>query len=369
MADGPGAERSPTADPTTRHQRRMVLVRLVGIVIAVVLVSELFVRWISPQLPPAQTAGAGEVQIKDSQIDQRSPGPVGVVFIGDSTLDSGADPTVVVDTWAAAGTSYNASLMGSRLPTLSRWYTEVVRPGLAPELVVQGVNLTLVSDLGIGPDQLGAYDAALTANIDVATADGWQQLSSAAAERAYLVRHRNALRSPSVLLQATANRITGQEPALQSVRPPGFWERVVSPTGQITEFFDGVAAPTGPSGLMDGIQAVLDGGTSTVSLDALMQRYRDADQAVVVVIPPVALEVLAASGIDVAVWRDRTRDLVEHLRDDGVAVVDFTDAGYPRQLFFDPFHLNREGSTRFSTELAGQLRTLCDNEPTRCPRP
>ncbi|MEZ5142152.1 MAG: hypothetical protein R2726_06470 [Acidimicrobiales bacterium] len=356
----------PTAPAPPGPGRRTAVVRLVVIVLVVVVASELFVRWISPQLPPARTAAAGEVQVKDDQM--RRLGAVGVAFVGDSTLDSGADPTAFLDTWPAPASAYNASLMGSRLPTLGRWYGEVVRDRIQPALVVQGVSVTLVSDLGIGPDQLGVYDAALTANIDIATSDGWQQLSRDAAEHVYLVRHRNALRSPTVVLQATANRITGEEPAPQSVRPPGFWEQTVAPTGQVTEFFDEVAAPTGPDKLMDAVRSVLDGQESFGPLDALLLRYRDAGQAVVAVVPPVAFDVLSASGIDVGAWRARSARLVDHLRDGGVAVVDFTDAGYPRELFFDPFHLNRRGSTRFSHELATRVRALCtERAELTCP--
>ena len=83
---------------------------------------------------------------------------------------------------------------------------------------------------------------------------------------------------------------------------------------------------------------------------------------VVVVIPPVALDVLDASAVSAAKWRQATSALADHLRAQGVAVVDMTDAGYDRTLFFDPLHLNGDGAQRFSTELAQRVDELCRSD-------
>lgn len=362
--------RPPLADrddarPRTTHTGW----RLVAIVLVVLVVAEGYVRLIAAYLPPPTTPGAGEVAFKKSRLEQLgAAGGVSVVFMGDSMMDSALDPAVFLQHAPSAPSAYNASLQGSRLTTQQQWAHEIVLPAVRPKVVLQAVNPTLVSTLGTSADQLGVYDAILAANIRSVRGDIWQNATEAASEHVYLVRYRDALRRPGVLGGATVNRFTGGQEFPQPARPPGFWERTLTPAGQVTEYADGQAARTGPDGLITNIRIMLESSRDFTPMNSITSRYKSAGVQTVVVIQPVAFDIMTASGLDVAPWKAAAADIRRRAEAEGLPVIDFSDTPYTRDHFFDPLHLNAKGSARFSTELAQRYEALCQSRTVRCDR-
>ena len=84
----------------------------------------------------------------------------------------------------------------------------------------------------------------------------------------------------------------------------------------------------------------------------------DAGVPTVVVVPPMALDALAAAGADTQAYLAAVGELSETVRGRGLPFLDFTSA-YDTSLFADPAHLNAAGTERFSRELATAVDSAC----------
>lgn len=363
MAAEDRATTETAAATAPRRRRRMLLVTAIALVI--VLAAELGTRAISSHLFPPEWA-AGEVAYKHDQLT-RAPADVRTVFLGDSMIDAGVDPAAFRDRAPRTGPGYNAALLGAPLAAQQLWADRIVLDQLSPDLVVLGVSPTAVSTLGVGSRDRLTYGEVISQNVRSLGDDGWARLADDVGEQVYLVRYRTSLRNPRLVASATWDTLTGKGGLDASLRPPSFWPANTSPLGQVTAYRGGQAAPTGPAGLIDNIRALLAADTVMAPLDDAVATVRSHGASLVLVVPPTALDVMAASGIDVDQWRAAVRTLADRARELDVAFVDFTDAGYDRSQFFDPFHLNGAGSDRFSRELGAAVDGLCDRDPrVRC---
>lgn len=340
-----------------RRSRRFSVGLVVGVVLAVValLGAELTARWLEPAMYGRDAGAAPEAVRKSDQLADRRPE---VLAMGDSSMDAGFDPTVFAASSRAFDAPYNASLVGARFPTQKLWMTQEVLSRSTPSLVLQSVGPVLTMSTDGSIDQ-SVYDSILNQSVRSLDDSPGQRLERLASSSSALVRNRSTLRSPQETWLAFERRRNGEGPPLRAGNPIGYWERFLSPDGQNTAYRVGVADPVAPSGLVSGLQQVMAGDVDLGPVDQLLATYADQGLAVVVVVPPTALDVLAANGIDTNRWRAATAELVDHVRARGFPVVDFTEAGYDRRLFFDPLHLNGEGSKRFSIELAAKVDQLC----------
>lgn len=337
-----------------------------AIIVVVVLVAELVARAISPHLLPPTSPGAGEVIVKDRQLAALAP-TTQVLFLGDSTLDAGVDPTAFTDESVRFSSAYNASLMGARLPSQRIWTGRVLRDH-TPQLVVQAATPTLVSHLGVSPDDVSSYDAVLSYNLRQLDGDVWYTLGERAGEVSALVRYRSSLRNPRLAAGAAWDQVTGAPELPKAERPAGFWDQFTSPVGQNTSFGNQVAKADNLGGLFDALKRLLDGRYDTQPLETLIEGYRDAGIATVVVVPPMSEPLLTAGGVSVAEWRAAAARIVAAGAAHGVPVLDYTSRTYPPEQFADPLHLNVAGSKRFSADLARDIDALC-SAGLRCPTP
>ena len=336
------------------------------IIVAIVLLAELTARVLSPYLLPPTSPGAGEVVVKDRQLAALAP-TTQVFFLGDSTMDAGVDPSAFTDESVHFSSAYNASLMGARLPSQRIWTGRVLRDH-TPQLVVQAATPTLVSSLGVSPDDVSAYDAVLSYNLRQLDGDIWFDLGERAGDVSALVRYRSSLRNPRLLAGAAWDRVSGGPELPKAERPEGFWERFTTPAGQNTNFGQQVAKADNLGGLFDALRRLLDGRYDTKPLETLLEGYADRGIPAVVVVPPVSEPLFAAGGVSIAEWRAAAARIVAAGAEHGVPVLDYTSRTYAPELFADPLHLNTNGARRFSADLARDIDALCDRG-LRCPTP
>lgn len=355
-SDAPRPEPSPAA----ARSRRPRAVRAALIALSVVLLAELFTRAIASELLPPESNGAGEVALKADQLERLAEaGGVDLLVIGDSMVDAGIDPAAVAAEVPALPRSYNAALRGARLPTQRLWLTEVVLPRVRPRLVLHGVSPTVVSNLGVSPTDVDVFDTMLNNNVRQLNRDFWGELESIAAERSYLVRYRPSLRSPTIVWNATRNKVTGTSSNLTVDRGPEYWTRITTSTGQNNEYFLGVAKPEALTGLFPVITKLLEGSLHFETLDRLFALYEAEHLPVILVVPPVAVDLLRQGGVDPARWQAAADQIVARGKEHGIVVLDFVDRGYGSEDFYDLFHLNARGSKKFSADLGDAVAAQC----------
>lgn len=342
--------------------------KALAVAVAMVLLAELFTRVISSHLLPPQSPGVGEVALKYEQVkSMAASGGIDLELVGDSMLDAAADPAAVAEASGRFARPYNASLRGARLPAQQVWVFQRLLPMARPKLVVQGVSPTLVSNLGASPADVTAFDTMLTDNLKALDPDVWAQADRTLAESLYLVRYRASLRSPRLVATATWDKLAGN-PSLQPADLGSeYWRKITSPSGQSIEYSLGTAKLEGLDPLFAAVRSLLDGGYQFGPLDTMLDGYRAAGLPVVVVIPPVAADLLQRGGVEAGRWRQAAARIADHVRSRGSVVVDFSDRSYPTEWFYDPFHLNGTGSRQFSTDLGAALRDVCaTGTPLRC---
>ncbi|MFN8039921.1 MAG: D-alanyl-lipoteichoic acid biosynthesis protein DltD [Acidimicrobiales bacterium] len=362
MPTGPAAPSTPSRPAPTRSWPRTAL-KGVAIVVVVLLVGELLTRALAPQLVPESwgVRNVSEASIKRDQLAAASAAgrPPQVLFVGDSTMDAGVSPTAFADASRSFRSGYDAALLGARLPSQRLWVERFVLPEVTPRLVVQGVTPLLVSTLGASPADTSSYDATLSRHLANLDPDLWQQLDETAGEHLALVRYRSSLRSPRLVAEAAWNRVTGAPDRPVVERRDDLAAGKTAPDGQSLTYVDKTPEKTGLEPLFAAVNQSLDGRTDFGAMDAILATYRAQGLPVVVVIPPVATELMAAGGVDVAAWREAAHRIADQARLRQVPVLDYTDHGYPTSLFGDVMHLNGQGSQRFSADLAADLDGLC----------
>lgn len=327
-------------------------------------VAELVTRALAPQLVPESWGirNVSEASVKRDQL--AAAGAAGrapqVLFLGDSTIDAGVSPSAFAEASTSFSSGYDAALMGARLPTQRLWVDRFVLAESSPRLVVQGVTPLLVSTLGASPADASSYDATLTRHLANLEPDVWQRLEEAGGDRLALVRYRSSLRNPRLVAEAAGNRLTGVPDRPVVERRDDLIAGKISAEGQSLTFTDKTPETTGLEPLFAAVNQSLDGRYSFGALDGVLGLYRERSIPTVVVVPPVATELMVAGGVDLDRWRESARKIVEHARERGVPALDYTDRGYPADLFGDVMHLNGRGSFRFSSDLARDVDALCE---------
>ncbi|MEL7208921.1 MAG: D-alanyl-lipoteichoic acid biosynthesis protein DltD, partial [Actinomycetota bacterium] len=204
-----------------------------------------------------------------------------------------------------------------------------------------------------------ARDAELTANIRAAR----RPLGERARELAdpiALVRHRPALRQPEVVVDAAGRRLTGGDEPAQLALQELDWTDAVDRDGSVTFYRGGRYDPERE---LEDLEATVTevrsaGGLYTESLPVLYEQLAELDVPTVIVIPPLPTEDLETVGLGPEELDDLADDIRSGAAEFGLAVVDFSRVGYPREYFADRVHLNNAGSRQFSADLARTLDGL-----------
>ncbi|MEX2622539.1 MAG: hypothetical protein WD651_02315 [Acidimicrobiia bacterium] len=109
----------------------------VGVVV-VLATTEVGLRVLGSALPDPVLWPSIEADIKVDQMSQPAYRPTRVVFMGDSTMESGVDPSRLHE-FGVEDSSYNAALPWSTPLSMEVWFGEVVRPLLDPEIIYVGL--------------------------------------------------------------------------------------------------------------------------------------------------------------------------------------------------------------------------------------
>lgn len=340
---------------------RLPRARWLAAVLAVLLLAEGGARLIDGHIPETDERGHPELEYKWDLAAELTAGdaPPRTVAFGNSMLDGAFIP----ETFTAAGgePAFNAGFLNAPLSVIDDWAGLVIertRPDTA--IVVVHPLDTVEGDVSFGQDGgtlAPSFDDALS-RIDPGAFD---RLTDRAAGVSALVRNRSTIRQPRELWQAVEATIGDEEPpAPQRIDEAAplhevDWAAALDPRGWNTRFQDGALPPDASFPFLED----LIGELTTQELDAapvveVLRAMAPVEQAVLV-IPPVADEVLERSGIPAAFLDQRTADLIALAEDVDVDVVDLSGAEYPTSLFHDPVHLNRAGAERFSRDLATAL--------------
>lgn len=336
----------------------------VAVLVVVLLVVECWVRWVKPQLPVQRSGDAAEMVLKARRIAELSGTELDVMFFGTSMVDLAIIPSEFVGASTRYRSAYNASVVGAPPSTQLRWIKEVALVDLEPKLVVVGLHpIDLLRndplDLNIDADQtdvvlarverelrsgpLGALDRGLNDNVE-------------------LVAQRGSLRQPEVMIEATWNQLRQNEPQpYLRLRDENDWRDALQPDGatRLPGFYDQAFRPT--KVLSDLGEHFRSEDFSSVDvnrlLKALKERVSEWGGEIVVLIPPLPMQAWRAGGVDMRSLREGERVIKDLSASFGLDVLDFTDKGYPNELFADPVHANSTGAMQFSHDMVVELET------------
>jgi len=343
--------------------------------VIVLLVAELGLRSIEEHLPRKTAGDTIEIELKYDQLrDLRAAGePIDIVMLGNSTLDAGVDPTLFAESSRRFDAPFNGALLGAPLSAISRWATDFVLDESDPDTVVLGVTPLDVPTVGIFGISRPAVTEMFEASFDRLDPSTIQEVDREVSRRSALVSRRSAFRSPGELWRGITDTIADRDkqfPGLgpvtledgrRATRDRSTWENeLIAPRGGIRTYWGGENDGTPPYRLSAGDRRTFE--TSTVDrlrligvIDAILDTGVDD---VVVVIPPHDRALLADVGLPLRTFDRLADDLISVARDEGLAAVDMSRTEWGHDYFFDPAHLSKRGSSRFTQILAAELDRL-----------
>lgn len=335
-------------DPPTTRRRRLLTVVIVSLVL--VLATEAAVRGIEPALPTPAGWPDRATAAKVAQLErEEGRGCTDVVFVGNSMSRDDFVPPVFEEADPAGRRSYNASLDAASPALLLRWVRDEVLPRTDPATVVVGVASFDLNDSSPTPEAaLRSFDDAPF------TAEGALADVEAALTRTLaLVRNRESLRDPEVVVSAVTDRLQGDE----AERPDaGGVPGVIASDGhgvsrrQLT--FTG--APSTIERLRQQFLVPFHiGGTQAAALRELVDVIADSGATPAVVVLPVTGAYVDAHPDGAADIRAFRAALEDTLAGTAAVLVDAPDQ--PEQAFADTHHLNGEGADALSAALPGVL--------------
>jgi len=352
-----------------------MFLRVLVVVAIGLLVAEAGTRVVAGHLPSPGDDGQQELSRKQGQLDAlTADGGVETAFFGNSTIDAGIDPArVQTSSQQLEGSAYNAALLGAPIYLQEDWIDEVAGADAPPDLAVVGIGPLDVVDwanpVGDGADPLSPaqqrlFESLVTDNLAVLDDDWLSELDRSASSWSSLVEHRGALREPAVVLGATIQTASGRAPSAEIDRTDTRWDENLSPQGQVQQFLDRTGAPIdGLSG--DFLYRSLETSARPERVEAVVERFEDQDVPVVLLVAPVDLTRLPPAAA--AAYVELAATIVAEADEQGVPVIDLSQAGYGPDLYADGIHLNAAGSARFSDDVAAALDGLCaSDDDLRC---
>lgn len=338
------------------------------VILVLLLLAEGWVRWVKPQLPIVRSGDAAEMILKARRLeelastDPSGQAPLDVIFFGTSMMDSAIVPREFLQASTKFHTAYNASVVGAPAATQVRWINEVALKEVRPKMIVIGVHpIDLLLDdplnLNIQPGQADVVFARVERELRPGVVG---DLDRAFNDHVELVAQRGSLRQPKVMLDATWNQFSNNDPKPQiPLRDEDDWKRALRPDGTSTLFYGQHYKVTkAVSDLRSNLQKK-DFSADDVYrlLDTVNARGRELGAEVVVVIPPVPLTAWKDGGVDLNSLKEGERLIAEASKSYGLDVIDFTDKGYPNDMFADILHSNDRGAVQFSHDLVVELET------------
>lgn len=344
--------------------------------VIVLLVAELGLRSIDGHLPRQVAGDTVEIELKYEQLralGRRGDGAVDLVVLGNSTLDAAVDPTLLGETSRRFDAPYNAALLGAPLGSIRRWASDFVLAETAPDTVVLGLTPLDVPTLGIFGVSKPAVEAAFEASFDGLDPTAVQRADRSVSERSALVRRRAVFRSPGELWRGITDTVYGRDKEFEGAGPVTFedgrrgtrdrqtWEDVLlQPRGGISTYWGNTFDGRSESRMSaDERDAYRDSTVDRIRLAGVLDAIRDAGvDDVVIVLPPHDLTGLASTGLPLEAFRRIARDMVDVARDEDLAVIDLSASQWGHDDFYDPAHLTKQGSERFTRLLARELDRL-----------
>jgi hypothetical protein len=309
--------------------------RFLAVVLAVVACAELAARAIEARVETPQLLWYDEsTQLKVEQMQLRGSTPM--VVAGNSMAWQGLVPSVLDE-----GQAYNGGLAGGVPTIMEQWITGPVVGALQPSVVVWGLSSLDFSDV-YGDAGLGVYQRAPASRRGLLAATDREMRKWSA-----LIRQRPVLRNPSLLFGDeqelgaerfnNATRTLGADGERLDFEPAVTEDRAVEVRARISPFFvdrDDVAAivRTIDSLRADGIDVVL----------------------VELPVPPRFLSLYDNGSVEHRSVGRLIRAIGAEL---DVAVIE-SGTSYTDADFVDFTHLNSSAATRFSTDVANELRRL-----------
>lgn len=377
---GDGSEPDPQPDPDEGEWYEpadepppgIPFLAVIAIVLSMVMLAEIGVRLMGDHVPPVELGDAEEIVVKVEQMDARRAAgqPTDVVFVGASTMDAGVDPAAFDAASTRTASAYNASIQGLPLKFMPGWIDDHVIPRLQPGVVVVGVQPTQLAvpsaDFGRSVE---IFDAAYQRSLARVDPDSASSVQAYLEDRSALVGARGQLRRPSILARALFDTAIAADPPVPEF-PEVDWTANVGPTGQNLRFGVAPPEPAPDPAMTEVLNSALDGGYRLAEVEAIIATLQDDDVDLVIVVPPLDTVTFAASGLDLAPYRDAIAALVELAADHDVPVLNYFERGYAPTEYHDKLHLATAGAARFSADLAAGIDQLCaDGTLRRCPTP
>jgi hypothetical protein len=335
-----------------RRRRRLVVSALIAL--SVVLLAEAAVRIDASRLPEPQVWSNPEAQIKYDQMKalRRAGQTGGVVVLGTSLTDVGVDPVLMATELDHRVPVYNASLAGVTVEVARWWYARVVRPLLAPRIVVFGITSRELNPNDLDGVRLGAqFFASPAVHRLSGTESLMERLERYGDDVSYLFRYRKMLRQPEQVLH--------HRTAIDIQRP------VISDVGQATSFVHS-GYNTSPLIAPFFRQTITrDFTVSAAKVATVIGILRDARASgaqVLFVDMPITAAYIALHPHQWADWATYENALTKVVAQTGVPEL-------PAQLwatsyFADPIHLNGAGTRRLTPLLVQRLHGMLPTPAT-----
>lgn len=333
-----------------RRRRRVGTVVAVAVAMAVVVAAEGTARLVQSSLRQPQAWPTAELQHKfDRTAILARTHQVQTVLFGDSLMDAGADPALFSTNPARV---FNASLAGETLPVIASWATKVVVPRLRPKTVVLGFSINVLNQGLQGAAAVAhAYSASRVVQVAEGGGDAIDHIDAWLRRGFAVYRDRPMLRAPFAPPSETEGA-TIYDPLLSL----DGWNEGFQAGRLAADRASSVSASAQLAGNI--MQNFSIGPAQVAELGSLIDKLRSEHVTVVLVLVPVSRDFVAATpggqaGYEAAV--DRLLSIGAHH-----AAATLTAGIWPTQDFADAAHLNRTGSTAFSTWLARALGSRPD---------
>lgn len=324
--------------------------------VALVVATELVVRYIEPALPPT---GLSEPTVKAGDLDRLAAGgTLDTVIIGASDAEAAINPEQLQSTAPGLGDVYNASLKGMVPSTYTRWVRDVLLDAGTPSRVI----VSFAPYFLLSPDLIAVGSAQETQAATVDQAISGRTFVGRLTNHSAIARRRAVLRNPVAAVSALFRRANGQlAPTFTAtmqrgnIRSDG-WDTSYSNTDRVADLEAGLAAVETPSLSMQRrlervAQSPAEMGVNGEVLTRLVRGLRSRSIEVTVVVLPYPHWIPNVFG-DLHSAIRIERDLVMEA---GGNFVDLTDLSIPLSEYSDINHLGPQGAEVVTAQLAERM--------------
>lgn len=303
---------------------------MLAALLAVVVVAEVAVRLVAPELPE-ETVWYHEVaQAKTEQIAEQ-PGDLDIVFAGTSQSYHGIDPAVIDERLGTR--SYNAGVPAGIPSVQRRWLSDAVLDDLEPDTVVWA--LSSVDMNAARPQQMDpVYESAFATRTGaLAEADRWL------ADRFALFRHRRTITEPR-------SWFTDDDPVDEA-------RSALLPNGKRTPGSTNVSEQERRRISRDVIGDYEVGGAMSAAIRETARDLQERDLDVIFVWLPEAPRYVDLLP-DASLQAEARAEAAALAGEVGARFVDVS-GGYDDDDFIDFTHLDGDAAERLSSRLASHL--------------